>query len=625
MRVQEKKMYQAFKEKFFDWFLAYEDYEQLSKVMVNLLFLLKQELMLKEVSFFLFDPFKKIFSLEVTTAEGRPLMNCTLPYDVFQSANGAEIPLKINNSNNSMSCATIELLLRTPDELLGILQLISDQNQSFSDRFLLKIGEDFAGLIDKMKKLSRGLSEEKRYERLHRLAAKIHASMKIDDVLEEIIRTLQEVYPSFTFHLLLSHDNQNHGDLPIKMLAFESGEENIAAMQAYVTGQIQLEDSIKQHRSIVYAPIKGVQGVYGVLEIIAPHIKVFPKNEINFISLLANTAGSALENAKLYEQSRRLVADLQLINETMHGLNKNLRFQDALQFMVEQIKRSFGAEEVGFLLFDEQRKRVLPGSTPFFQSSHSKSYIDFVVKRIQNERDIVFLGDVKINSSSSGLSFRSLMAVPMVQSSALKGVAIVMHREPYYFTFEMYKLLQSLIHHSTLVFTNAMLREELERLVVTDRLTNLYSRHYLDEQINQAMQKDSYGTFILVDIDNFKLINDTYGHQVGDEVLIQAANVIKANIRESDIGARWGGEELAVYLPRTSLAAGISVASRLVEKVREQTNPPITISCGVSYWKKNRSDSARELFKRADEALYSAKKTGKNCVVVKDYQHQYKV
>ncbi|WP_044894489.1 sensor domain-containing diguanylate cyclase [Bacillus alveayuensis] len=618
MEVREGKLYRAFKEKFFDWFLTYDGYDEFSQVMLNLLLLVKQELMVKEVSFFMFDPLKNVFFLEVTTAERERLINFTISYDVFKSQNGAELPLKIRESSSDL---IVELLLRTKDELLGVLQLLNNENERFSERFLLKIREDFILLFDKMKNLSRGLSEEKRYERLHRLAAKIHSSMKINDVLEEVIRTLQEVYPSFTFHLLLSHDNYNQDNLPIKMLAFEGDEENMAAMQAYVTGQIQIEDTITPQRSIIYAPIKGVQGVYGVLEIIAPHIKMFPKNEINFISLLANTAGSALENAKLYEQSRRLIADLQLINETMHRLNTNLRFQDAIEFMVEQIKRSFGAEEVGFLLFDEKRNRVLPGSTPFFHSSESKSYIDFAVKRIQKEGEIVFLGNVEIGRAA----FRSLMAVPMVQSNDLKGMAIALHREPYYFTFDMYKLLQALIHHSTLVFTNAMLREELERLVVMDRLTNLYARHYLDEQINRSMQQDSYGAFILVDIDNFKAVNDTYGHQVGDEVLIQVANVIKANIRESDIGARWGGEELAVYLPRTSLTAGISVANRLVEKVRKQTNPQVTISCGVSYWKKNRRDSMRELFKRTDEALYAAKKTGKNCVVVKDYQRQYKM
>ncbi len=130
------------------------------------------------------------------------------------------------------------------------------------------------------------------------------------------------------------------------------------------------------------------------------------------------------------------------------------------------------------------------------------------------------------------------------------------------------------------------------------------------------MESDAVGTFLLVDLDNFKAINDTYGHQVGDEVLKQVAVIIRENIREFDIGARWGGEELAIYLPRVDLSTGISVADRLVQKVELSTKPKITISCGVGHWKKGHADSPITLFKRADEALYHAKGTGKNKVCV---------
>jgi diguanylate cyclase (GGDEF)-like protein len=137
----------------------------------------------------------------------------------------------------------------------------------------------------------------------------------------------------------------------------------------------------------------------------------------------------------------------------------------------------------------------------------------------------------------------------------------------------------------------------------------------LDEKIKWSMKHDEEGTFIIIDIDNFKDINDTYGHQVGDEVLIQVANLIKANIRGNDIGARWGGEELAVYLPKVTLEKGVGIAERVVEKVAQYSNPHITVSCGVSYWSKDRLDTYSYLFKRADEALYIAKGTGKNKVV----------
>jgi diguanylate cyclase (GGDEF)-like protein len=152
-------------------------------------------------------------------------------------------------------------------------------------------------------------------------------------------------------------------------------------------------------------------------------------------------------------------------------------------------------------------------------------------------------------------------------------------------------------------------------MIITDHLTKLHSRNYLDEKIQRSMKEDEEGTFILIDLDNFKDLNDTYGHQVGDNVLIQVANLIKANIRGNDVGARWGGEELAIYLPKVSMEAGVSIAKRLVEKIADCSNPTITVSCGVSYWNKDRLDTYNYLFKRADDALYIAKGTGKNRVV----------
>ena len=155
-------------------------------------------------------------------------------------------------------------------------------------------------------------------------------------------------------------------------------------------------------------------------------------------------------------------------------------------------------------------------------------------------------------------------------------------------------------------------------MVITDHLTQLRSRNYLDRQMGESMQEDEEGTFILIDIDNFKRVNDTYGHQVGDEILVQVANLIKDNIRDTDIGARWGGEELAIYLPKVPLYLGVQIAERLKDAVAQLSNPKVTISCGVSHWLKTDCSTPDELFKRADEALYDAKNSGKNRVKVQN-------
>ncbi|HEX6922708.1 MAG TPA: GGDEF domain-containing protein [Bacillales bacterium] len=158
-------------------------------------------------------------------------------------------------------------------------------------------------------------------------------------------------------------------------------------------------------------------------------------------------------------------------------------------------------------------------------------------------------------------------------------------------------------------------------MVITDYLTDLHVRHYLDEQIQLSMNRDKFGCFILLDIDDFKAVNDTYGHQAGDRILVQVAGVIRENIREVDVAARWGGEELVVYLPGVSYDTGVQVAKRLVDRIGRGTRPRTTVSCGISSWDADTAgNSVETLFSRADKALYAAKKSGKNQVFHEEEQ-----
>jgi diguanylate cyclase (GGDEF)-like protein len=459
------------------------------------------------------------------------------------------------------------------------------------------------------------LLDTENYKKLFQISERFHSTLSVDNLLGEIFVTLKEFFPNYSYYLLLSRDAYHHNDLRIMELEYDS--ENMNVINAYESGEIQFERSDVSKHAALYAPLKSNSKIYGVIEVIAPEVTNFPACEAEFIRLLSQSAGSALENAKIHQQAQKTISDLQLINKTSHQLNSNQPLVETMTIMSQQIKSSFEAQEVGFFLFtrDQLKAKVLPGSTPFFFTQQARIYIDYIKGKFQQSNEPLFIGDLNLPQYIPPV-FRSVMAVPVVISKKLKGFSIIMHRDPYFFPFEAFKLLQSLVYHASLALTNALLRYELEKLVITDHLTKLHSRKFLDEKIQQSMKKDEEGTFILIDIDNFKEINDTYGHQIGDLILIQIANLIKGSIRESDIGARWGGEELAIYLPRVSLETGVVIAGRILNKVSECSEPHITVSCGVSYWKKERNDTYQSLFKRADEALYMAKETGKNKVVI---------
>lgn len=571
-----------------------------------------------EVTYFKLDYSLKYLHIEASTErdQGRKY----IPIGSIEVFNDCEPYSYKDFQIEALKGFHLYLPLKRENELVGLLALKERVPGSF-EKITSEEGEAFS--IEVMKILNTAIhiseitSERRRYKQLFRVTEKFHSSMSMDAVLGEIISTLQEMYPSFTYFLLLSHDNANHENLPIKDLGYDG--ENVAVMQAYVTGTVQIEDELAARKTNLYAPLKGKQGVYGILQVIAPNARMFPEEEVEFISLLANTAGGALENAQLYQQSRRLISDLQLINETSHRLNLNLRLSETMEFMKNQIIDSFHADEVGFMyILPDGTANFLTGSTEFFHSDQMGLYVDFLKEKICSTTESLFISDLQLKIPNKDVTYHSMMAVPMMESDQVHGFALVLHKDPYYFSFETFKLLQSLIHHTSLALANSMLREELEKMVVTDHLTGLYSRSYLDEKMLESMEKDQRGTFILVDIDDFKKVNDTHGHQIGDDILIQVSIIIQSSMRETDIGARWGGEELAIYLPNVSIHVGQGIAQRIQEKVSEQTDPKVTISCGVSYWTNGHNDHVKALFKRADDALYVAKNTGKNKVLVQD-------
>jgi diguanylate cyclase len=169
------------------------------------------------------------------------------------------------------------------------------------------------------------------------------------------------------------------------------------------------------------------------------------------------------------------------------------------------------------------------------------------------------------------------------------------------------------------------LNHQLEKVSRVDGLTGLYNRHFWEEQFVMEYKRDKRSenpsALIMLDIDNFKVVNDTYGHPAGDEVIKILAEIIKKTTRETDISGRYGGEEFAIILPDTPVANVEFVAERirrLVEKctvVYDEMDIKFTISIGIAGFKLTHKDSTQWL-DTADKALYQAKESGKNRVIL---------
>jgi len=151
-----------------------------------------------------------------------------------------------------------------------------------------------------------------------------------------------------------------------------------------------------------------------------------------------------------------------------------------------------------------------------------------------------------------------------------------------------------------------------------DSLTGAYKKHYFNLQLEKLLKNKEEGVLVVLDLDNFKNVNDTYGHQVGDDVLKEFVELIQKNIRSDDVFARWGGEEFLLLLQHTNIENALKKIESLRLFIDEHDFKHIghlTASFGVAW--KEENDDMHSLIQRADKALYEAKDSGKNCVVFK--------
>ncbi len=170
----------------------------------------------------------------------------------------------------------------------------------------------------------------------------------------------------------------------------------------------------------------------------------------------------------------------------------------------------------------------------------------------------------------------------------------------------------------------------IEKMSITDELTQVYNRRHfhtrLDEEIQRYQRYRQHFGLLLLDIDQFKKVNDEHGHQIGDDVLIGVASILKTNVRRIDIVSRYGGEELVIILPETNKNGAYTVAEKLRKMIENYTfelpdgnKLTVTASFGVSstdMLSDSAGDKSQQIIKLADDALYIAKKDGRNRVVV---------
>jgi diguanylate cyclase (GGDEF)-like protein len=240
---------------------------------------------------------------------------------------------------------------------------------------------------------------------------------------------------------------------------------------------------------------------------------------------------------------------------------------------------------------------------------------------VAKQKKPILLNDLHSSRRDARPDIGSFLSVPMVVQGELIGVLNLAHPSNAAFNDDHLRLLTLIASQAAAILQRVLMYEEMARLAVTDDLTALYNRRHfhdrLAEEIRRGQRYSCCFSVLYVDIDNFKVINDTWGHALGDRILADLGKVLKKWGRSSDLVARIGGEEFAALLPMTDAAAATRAADRLREMVADHSFPRrkrLTVSLGIASFPGD-GQTAEDLLKKADAALYTAKKLGRNRTV----------
>jgi len=308
--------------------------------------------------------------------------------------------------------------------------------------------------------------------------------------------------------------------------------------------------------------------------------------------------------------------ELAVLYNIVERLSTTIELEELKRIIVDIVGDSLGADEIDMVLPNEYREL---GAIVW-----TKSGTEIVRKKVENGTSLAEI--IRVWSEGripdhAVVNDGKEIHMPVTKGEERLALIVVRFAEGGFDVHQL-TLVRAMANHIAVAFENAL----LYHIAITDELTGLFtSRHFRQAIAKKYSHYHEFGekmTLLMIDIDNFKRVNDTYGHPAGDVILKDVGRCIMSSIRDDDMGFRYGGEEFAVILPVTDVEAGKRVANRMRKLIEnypfrvDQHVLQVTVSIGVASWPKS-ADTIKEIITEADKSLYEAKDEGRNRVVVR--------
>ncbi|HEV8401687.1 MAG TPA: diguanylate cyclase [Candidatus Limnocylindrales bacterium] len=383
--------------------------------------------------------------------------------------------------------------------------------------------------------------------------------------------------------------------------------------------------------SMLVVPMRQDELTIGVITLSKLGLDGFGDDDLRLLTILADQAAIAVGSARLLTRTQDLAGELRRLLDMSAELSGSLDSRQVAQLMAGHIARAMNVEECVISYWDRPAGRVeslgyfpahrLGQIEPFFEVA---GYPETVRVLERQDTVIIEVDDPHADPAEVELMRRDgnqvLAMLPLVAKGQSIGLVELAASGAVTFTDERLALARTMANEAAMALENARLYEDARKLADRDPLTGFYNHRFLHERLGEEVVRTQRAhrsmSVLMLDLDDFKLVNDTFGHLFGDRVLTWTAELIRSTLRASDIPARYGGDEFAIILPETDREEAGRAAERILDAfqgqpfVGEQRGPvPIGASIGVATFPQD-GRTATELIDAADQALYRVKRDG---------------
>jgi diguanylate cyclase (GGDEF)-like protein len=388
--------------------------------------------------------------------------------------------------------------------------------------------------------------------------------------------------------------------------------------------------------SMLVVPMIHDETLVGVITLSKLGLRRFDDDDLRLLTILADQAATALESSRHLARARHLAAELRRLLDMSGALAQSLDPRQVANLIAEHIGKAMEVDETAISYWDRAADGLITlGYHPTIDEAELQPFFALegfpLTRRVLDEQivAIVDLEDPDADKAelellrNNGLASSTML--PLVAKGQAVGLVELLSQGRPVSDPGRLALARTMANEAAMALENARLYEETRKLADHDQLTGFYNHRYLHERLGEevvrAQRTKRPLAVLMLDLDDFKLVNDTFGHLFGDRVLVHVAGIIRGVLRLSDVAARYGGDEFAVVLPETDAAAARHVAERMLGALRgapfqaEGRLPvPVVASIGIATHPVD-GRTGTDLIAAADRALYASKDLGGGSVM----------